>query len=344
MAFWQARQNWLWLFFVLIVLSNITLYSTSFGYDIVMTRPNGVVIGSLIDLIIVAPLVFLLAKKQFSLKLFIGLMAAGCVLARFIIPQAMLAPYASFTWFGIAAEVIIIAFELLLIFSFIIYLPKIIKSTRSSNAPLLFSFPQAVNQHVKRHPLIHVLCSELLMFYYALFSWRKKADTGFTLHKKTSYIAFQVMMIHAIVLETLGIHWWLHSKYPIVSLVLLVFNVYSVLFFLADLQALRLNPTQIRNGTLYLSLGIMKRAEIPLTQISEILTDANQFEEKLPKDVAQFIAKDFEAVKPSVILHFTEPVSVILPFGVEKHYHKIAIKVDDAPAFIKELKKCVDEH
>ncbi|MEC1178171.1 beta-carotene 15,15'-monooxygenase [Metasolibacillus meyeri] len=339
MTLLQARKNWLWLFFALIVFSNLILYSTSFGHSIVMIEPNGVVLGSLIDLIIVAPLVFILAKKKYSVKLFIALMAIGCVLARFIIPQTILAPYASFTWFGIVAEVIIITFELLLISSFIIYLPKILKSTRSNNAPLLFSFPQAIDLHVKRHPLIHVLCSELLMFYYALFSWRKKVPTGYTLHKKTSYIAFQLMMIHAIIIETLGIHWWLHSKYPIASIILFVLNVYSVLFFLADLQAVRLNPTQIRNGTLYLSLGLMKRAKIPLTQISEIVTDARQFEEKLPKDIAQFIAKDFEAVKPSVILHCKSPIAVILPFGIEKYYDKIAIKVDDTPVFIEALKK-----
>ncbi|WP_107942809.1 beta-carotene 15,15'-monooxygenase [Metasolibacillus fluoroglycofenilyticus] len=338
MTFWQTKQNWLWLFFALIVLSNVTLYSTSFGHAIVMLEPNSVVIGSLIDLIIVAPLIFILAKKHYSLKLFIALMAIGCVLARFIIPQAILAPFSSITWLGIGAELIIIAIELLLISSFIIYLPKIMQSTCLSNAPLIFSFPQAVDQHVKRHPLIHVLCSELLMFYYALFSWRKKITNGYTLHKKTSYIAFQAMMIHAIILETLGIHWWLHSKYPVLSFILLIFNVYSVLFLLADLQAVRLNPTIIRNDTLYLSLGIMKRAAIPLTQITEIVTDASQFEEKLPKDMAQFIAKDFEAVKPSVIIYCKNPVSVVLPFGFEKHYHQIAIKVDDAHGFIEDLK------
>lgn len=336
MTILQTRKNWLWLFLMLVLLTNMMLYSTSFGHTIIPQESNGVVLGSLIDFIIIAPLVFMLAKKKFSIKLMIGLMAVGCVLARLIIPQTMLAPYSSFTAFGIAAEIIIVAFELLVISSFILYLPKIIKSTRTSDMPLLFAFPQAVDQHIKRRPMLHVLCSELLMFYYALFSWRQQAPAGYTLHKKTSYIAFQFMMIHAIVIETLGIHWWLHSKYPIVSIILLALNIYSVLFFLADLQAMRLNPAQIRNGALYVSLGLMKRAKIPLSQITQMTTNVS--EEKLPKDIAQFIVKDFEAVKPSVILHCDKPVAITLPFGIEKHYHQIAIKVDDAPAFIEQLK------
>ncbi|MEO4054780.1 beta-carotene 15,15'-monooxygenase [Solibacillus sp. CAU 1738] len=334
----SKRKETLWLLlFTLILSSNFAIYNTTFGRSILPAETNGVVLGSLIDLIIVAPIVFIIAKKKYNIKWLIGLSAIGCILARFIIPQQLLEPYIAFTWIGIAVELCIVGFELILIFSFIRYMPKIIQAVRVSNAPLLFAFPQAVDTHVQKNPIIHVLCSELLMFYYGLFSWRKTAPKGFTLHTKTSYVAFQIMMIHAIVIETLGIHWWLHSKYPIVSLVLLVLNIYSVLFFIADIQAVRLNPAKIQNGTLFLSMGLMKRTEIQLDQIAEIIVDQNVLQQKLSKHTAQFIAKDFETPKPSMLLKMKTPITVFHPFGMEKQYSEVAILVDEPTAFIQAI-------
>ena len=84
------------------------------------------------------------------------------------------------------------------------------------------------------------------------------------------------MIIHGIAIETIGIHWWLHEKSIILSVVLLVLNIYSVIFFLADMQAIRLNPVYVTNDTLYLSLGLMKRTEIRFDHIAEIIEDKEQ--------------------------------------------------------------------
>lgn len=337
MSLSKSRQTLWLLLFTLILLSNFVLYNTGFGRSIIPTEANGVVLGSLLDFVIVAPIVFMIAKRKYSIKWLIGLSAAGCILARLIIPQQLLEPYIAITWIGIAIELCIVAFELFLIVSLIRYMPKIVRAVRVNDAPLLFSFPNTVDTHVQKNPIIHVLCSELLMFYYSLFSWRKTANKGFTLHTKTSYVAFQIMIIHAIVIETLGIHWWLHSKYPLVSIILLVLNIYSVLFFLGDLQAVRLNPAQVRNGTLFLSAGLMKRTEIQLDQIAEIVIDQNVLQQKLPKQTAQFIMQDLETPKPNILLKMKSPVKVIMPFGLEKQYTEVAILVDEPKAFIEAI-------
>ncbi len=337
MSISKSRQILWYLLFTLILLSNFILYNTGFGRSIIPTEANGVVLGSLLDFMIVAPIVFMIAKRKYSLNWLIGLSAAGCILARLMIPQPLLEPYVAITWIGLAMELCIVVFELFLILSLIRYMPKIVQSIRDSNTPLLFSFPHAVDTHVQKNPLIHVLCSELLMFYYALFSWRKTAKKGLTLHTKTSFVAFQVMIIHAIVIETLGIHWWLHNKYPIVSIILLILNIYSVLFFIGDLQAVRLIPAQVRNGTLFLSAGLMKRTEIQLNQITEIIVDQQILQQKLSKETAQFIMKDLETPKPNILLKMKTPVKVIMPFGLEKQYTEVAILVDEPKAFIEAI-------
>lgn len=92
------------------------------------------------------------------------------------------------------------------------------------------------------------------------------------------------MLIHGIVIETIGIHWWLHEKSMLLSILLLILNVYSVIFFMADIQAVRLNPVYATHDKLYLSLGLMKRTELRFENIAELVEDKELLQGKLTKD------------------------------------------------------------
>ena len=223
----------------------------------------------------------------------------------------------------------------LLLITFVRYVPRILSTIKESKLPVLFSFSHAVNKYVQHNPIIQMLCSELLMFYYAFASWKGVAPTGITMYKKSSFIAFQIMMIHAIVVETLGVHYWLHTKAPIVSIVLLVVNIYSILFFLADLQALRLNPIHCTSNSFYISLGLMKRAKIDYANIEAIIEEPEILQSKLSKNTIDFVLRDFEKVYPDIILKMKSPQKVTLFMGIEKQYDFIAIK-SDAPLELKE--------
>ncbi|WP_338752691.1 beta-carotene 15,15'-monooxygenase [Bacillus sp. FJAT-52991] len=324
------RGKYIWLLLFCIVLgSNYMLYHTNMGSDILPPEASGVVLGSLFDLVIMLPLLFMLYRKKFSVKTAILLSAAGCILARFLIPNHLLEPFVAITWAGMAAEAALITFELILIVTFVRYMPKIVRKVKMSALPVIFSFPQAIDQYVKNNPIIHVICSEAMMFYYAFFSWKKTPPTGITLYKNSSYVAFQIMMIHAIIIETLGLHWWLHDKAMVISIILLVLNIYSVIFFLADIQAIRLNPIYINKGSMFLSLGLLKRAEIQFEDIECIIEDPVILESKLPKDTIDFIVRDFEKVYPDMILKMKKPVRVTLFMGIQKEYAKIAIRSDN---------------
>lgn len=327
----KARQQIWLLLLILVISSNTVLYRTDFGISILPVETKSVVLGSMLDLVIVAPLLILAWKRKKSLKTLAILMAGGLVLTRFLIPMPYLEPFAAITWVGVAVEATLLLLELLLIVTFLRYMPKIIKATKKSSSPMIFAFPNAVDQFVYKQPIIHVICSEMLMFYYAFISWRKKpvnAINTITLHHNSSYIAFQVMLIHAIVLETLGVHWWLHDKAPLISLILLIFNIYSVIFILADIQTVRLNPTKITENQLFISLGLMKRMEIKWSDIQEVIVDSEQLEQKIGDDTIDFVARDFEEVYPDVILKLKEPKEATLIMGIKKSYSKVAIRTD----------------
>lgn len=330
----RKRNGW-FVFGLLILCSNYLLYRTHTGVNLITTEVNGVVIGSLIDLAILAPLAFMLTHDRFSLKKFIIYAAIGCMAARFIIPMEFLQPFVMFTWVGFAVEGLIVLIEIIIVLSIFVYLPKIIALVRESSLPTVFSFPEAIKRYIRSNKIVQILSSELLMFYYALGTWRQKEQQGITLYKNTSYIAMQLMIIHAIILETIGIHWWLHDVSPIVSIILLCFNIYSVFFFIGDMQAMRLTPIVFEENELYISAGLMKQVKIPYELIEEIVTDQQVLAQKLKKDTLQFIVRDFEALEPQIILRMKEPVTATYYLGVEKKYTKIAIRVDQPDRFLQ---------
>ncbi|MCZ8495130.1 beta-carotene 15,15'-monooxygenase [Priestia megaterium] len=331
---------------LLVISSNYVLYHSSFGLQSLPGDFNGVVVGSILDLSLVAPLLFLAWQRRFSLKYFIVLMATGLIAARFIIPSEYFASFQSVMWLGVGIEGLLILFELSLLFMLFKNVPPILRRIRSSSLPLLFSFSRAVNEKFPKQTFIHILCSEMLMFYYAFGTWKKKPNdeaNTFTLYKRSSFVTFQIMIIHAIVIETLGLHWLLHNTSMTLSIVLLVLNIYSIVFFIGDIQALRLNPLRVDDDRLYISFGLAKRIEIPFRDIAEIVEDAHILQQKVPNTTIEFIARDFETVHPDLLLILKSPVEATLFMCIKKKYKQVAIRVDNPHGFKKLVKERVEK-
>ncbi|AXI10697.1 beta-carotene 15,15'-monooxygenase [Oceanobacillus zhaokaii] len=330
------KGKYIWLLLLGLILgSNIVLYNTNLG-NIILPTDNAVVIfGSLLDLILFVPVFFMLYRKKFSIKLAIALVAAGCILARVIIPSSLLLPFETIIWAGISIEAAIIFYEIVLIIAFVRYMPIIINEAKGSPLPVIFSFQQAVDRYVKNNPVIHVICSEALIFYYAFFSWKKKPASGVTLYKNTSYIAVQGMLLHALVIETFAVHWWLHNISIILSVILLIMNIYTFILIIGNIQALRLNPIHTDNQAMYISMGLLKRMKIEFDNIENIVEDSDILERKLAKDTIDFLVSDLEKVYPNFILHMKKPVKVTYLMGIKKVYSKIAIR-SDSPAELKQ--------
>ena len=324
---------------LLVLAANALLYRSPLSSIIQPAEAHWVVTGSLIDLVIVVPLLVLALsrKKKITARRFIPLMAAGMIFARFLIFEAYFAPFTYLPWAAIGIEAFIILTELAILALLIWRLPSIIRIVRSASESPLFSVQKGIETNIGNHMLLKVLASEATMFYYSLASWRKRPPEGehvFSLHKKTSMIAFYIMLIHAILIETAGLHWWLHSKSPIVSIVVLVLNIYSVFFFIGEIQAVRLSPLTVKNRNLFLSLGLSKRMIIPLDEIKQIHWDKERVEQKInPKETIAFIAKDFMEEPPHCIIEFHESLPAVQFFGFERKFRMAAIRVDEPERF-----------
>ncbi|MEH7331850.1 beta-carotene 15,15'-monooxygenase [Neobacillus drentensis] len=322
--------------------ANYSLYHTTLGVQLLPDRPNLVVVASMIDLALISPILFLAWKRKLNWKNLIFGIAGGLIFVSFFIPKEYLTPFKSVTWLGFAVEGSLFLLEILVLFSLFKFLPSIVRSVKSSPLPVLYSFSNAVENQVKSYPIIRIICSEMLMFFYAFAAWKKKPQQDknmFTLHQKSSWTAIRVMLIHATVIEMAGLHWLFHEKSMILSIAILVINIYTVFFFIGDIQALSLNPLVVTEEKMYISLGLLKRMEIKWSEVEEINDEPQHIIQKRSKDTIDFIARDFEEVHPDVILKLKKPVEATLIMGMKKEFSQVAIKVDDPNQFKEVLRK-----
>ncbi|CAM3137675.1 beta-carotene 15,15'-monooxygenase [Filibacter tadaridae] len=341
-------KQWLFgLLLLLVLVSNFLVYRLS-----IIPMPadsKGVVIGSLIDFFIVAPLLIIAMtrNKGFSVKRFITFMVLGIVAARFVIPAAYFKPFAFIPYAAIGFEGILLVAEIGLIVLLLKHVPTIAREIKEGNTSVLFAFPEKVKDRVSAQPVITLIAAEALMFYYAFASWKQQPsiqEKAFSLHQKTSLIAFNIMLIHAIVIETLGFHWWLHDKSIILSIVLLILNIYSVIYVIADIQTVRLNPLTVEDDRIRVSLGLGKRMEIPFDAITRIDWGEKAASTNIKEEgIIDFIARDFEELKPQCVIHFDQPQQATLFLGMKKEFHAAAIRVDELERFRLTVEQKVGE-
>ncbi|MFD1707639.1 beta-carotene 15,15'-monooxygenase [Siminovitchia sediminis] len=336
----RDRRFYILLFLLALVLfSNLVLYRTPITPLVLSGEDHWVVVGSLIDLAVVAPLLILFLRrgKKVTVKSFITLMVSGLVFARILIPSIYFEPFTYIPIAAIGLEALILLAELGLILLLAWRLPGIIRWIQSQDESLLFSLSKAVEKRVGKYVVLQIFAAECVMLYYALASWKKRPPTGetyFSLHKNSSHIAFYIMLIHAIIIETAAIHWLIHEMSVIISVIMLVLNMYTVLFFIGDIQAVRLNPLTIKENQLYISMGIGKRMVIPIEEISRITWGKEAADEKLhTKETISFIAQDFEKLPPHCIIELKKPLKAQLFMGFSKSYKKAAIRLDEPDRF-----------
>lgn len=318
-------------FALLVLLSNILLYQTFVHQTAIGPLQTPVIWGSVLDLVIVFPLL-LFATFQIGWKHVIAASVLGLFGARLLVPEEFHAMLTPLLVAGIAFEGLFVVAELALIGWLLWKIPKIRNRMRTTTFPPIFSAIPAVVAETKDHFLLRLFTMEWLVVYYGLFSYRQKAPSHagvFSLYKKSSAIALHIMLLHALVIETVAIHWFLHSYSPIVSIVLLILNIYGLIYILADIQITRLSPLEVKDGQLVVSQGLLKHAILSLDSIDAIrpFLKTEQAEESI-------VYKDFEEREPNVLITFKHPVSMNLAFGRKKQVTSLAIAVDEPQQFL----------
>ena len=345
------NRKYVWFFglLTLVISSNFLLYRL----DLMQPLPSEVALGTFVDFMIIIPLLtyFFIIRKRYSLKNLLFVVFAGYGAALLIVPQGYLSSYSFVRYLLIAGEGAFFLVELYIVFKLLTKLPAIITyyKKKDSEIPAFpYRMERALTHHVKSNRFIEIVSSEISMIYYSLFSWRKKPIIDgqvFTFHKKTSAVALYIMLIHALVLESIGFHFFLHSWNPIVAMIALVLNGYTLLFFLAEIQAIRLVPFIITNHHLYLQVGMMKRLKVPFEEIKSV--HYYQGPEKLTREETRHlfdaVLPDITKEKPSIEIEFFTSQEAKMMYGSKKKVKKVHLRPDEPHKFFDFLQSKITE-
>ncbi|MEB9404282.1 hypothetical protein P4J11_18410 [Bacillus cereus] len=331
----SRRRKGTWIGLVsLIMLSNYLLYAL----PIVPVAPKEVVLGSLLDCMFVIPIItyFFIIRKRYSLTYIVPVVIAGYIFARFIIPSDYLQAFSFISYIIVAAEIAFVGLELFLLYKIVRVLPKIIKKYkeyRRENYSFSYAIDAAFDATMKRGKLI----------YYAFLSWREKVPTGksvYSYHKKTGAIGVYIMIIHATAIESIGFHYLLHQWNPVIAWILLILNVYAMIYFIAEIQAMRKNPLVVTEEQVIIQIGLGKKIVMPFTQIDNIafykgeLLTAKEGRQVLDATVMEFIKEPatFE-------ITLKEPVKAQLLYGFSKTVSRVYLNVDEERKFYGAVKE-----
>lgn len=328
----------------LVIGSNVILYKTSFFQPV----PNSVVLGSMFDFLLVVPLLtyYFIIRKRYSWKLTLLVALLSYGLASYIIPNTLLDNFSVVPKAFLLLEAGFIIIELSLLILVLKKFPKVKKTLMELPAeiPFLIKIKRAVNMHFVQSRLVDAVVSEVTMLYYALFSWRDaalNADNAFTYHKNTSYVALQLMLIHALIIESVGLHYFFSQMNHTVSLILLLLNIYSILFIIGQMQAVKKVPLIVTDQSLIICIGFMKELELPFSAIQEIRTyeGPNEIPSSEKKYTFEARVSDFIPEKPAIELLLKKTVQSAIIYGFRKNVTRVLIKVDHS----SELKRQIEQ-
>ncbi|HDR7737584.1 TPA: hypothetical protein QCX99_004844 [Bacillus thuringiensis] len=342
----SRRRKSIWIGLVsLIMLSNYLLYAL----PIVPAAPKEVVLGSLLDCMFVIPIItyFFIIRKRYSLTYIVPVVIAGYIFARFIIPSDYLQDFSYVSYIIIAGEIAFVCLELFLLYKIVRKLPTIIKKYKeykSEYSSFSYAIDAAFDATMKRNKLIDIIVTECKLIYYAFLSWSEKVPEGeyvYSYHKKTGAIGVYIMIIHATLIESIGFHYLLHQWNPVIAWILLILNVYAMIYFIAEIQAMRKNPLNVTEEQVIIQIGLGKKIVISFTQIDNIafykgdeLLTAKEGKQVLDATVMEFIKEPatFE-------ITLKEPVKAQLLYGFSKTVSRVHLNVDEERKFYDAVKE-----
>ncbi|WP_410982886.1 hypothetical protein [Bacillus cereus] len=329
-------------FIALIVISNYLAYTL----PIVPAVPKEMVLGSLLDFLIVIPVItyFFIIRKRYSLTYIFPVIIAGYLAARFIIPNNYLQSFSFVSYILVAGEIAFLCLELFILYKIARKLPEIIKRYKEYKLEFLnfsYAIDKAFDATLKRTVAVNVIVSECKLLYYALFSWRIKPlenKNTFSYHKKTGAVAFYIMLIHATLIESIGFHYLLHQWNPVLAWILLILNIYGILYFLAEIQAIRKNPYILTEQEIIIQVGLGKKIIVPFAKIEEItFYKGDVLTKEEEKDVFEATLTEFIKEPATFELKLKAPLKVQLLYGFSKTVNRVHVNADDERKFYEAI-------
>ncbi|MEL7448026.1 MAG: hypothetical protein AAFN78_02395 [Pseudomonadota bacterium] len=209
---------------------------------------------------------------------------------------------------------------------------------RNNRSSLHDSATAALRSLLKWPLLARLLETELLTLYYACFARLSHSDpaaegTQFsyeqTANARDVYLFVALSQLPFVPL----IHLLLESKKgPGVAWVVTLLTLWSVVWYLAQVQAVRFRPLQLQDGQLRYRFGLIWAADIPVENIRL----AREIDVAEQLDPGKLFLSPLGSRK-TVLIEFDAPVVFTGPYLLKKRRRKAAIAVDEPSQFLAQL-------
>ncbi|MFF2448229.1 hypothetical protein ACFVSW_14110 [Neobacillus sp. NPDC058068] len=235
----------------------------------------------------------------------------------------------------ISLEILVVCLAVWQVFKFI----KAYKSTEQS-LPTEEKVEAMVNSQIKNKVLAAFLTRDLLTIYY-LFSTSNQREpeqgTAYTLHKKIGYGGIVFGFLFVLVLEAVGVSYFLHSWNTVIAWIHLALSVYLIIFLISDYKAIKRNPVLLLPGKVHIRLGLRLKAQIYLHNIESIQAGKVNFEkDKKKKDVWNLTLFGFE--DPDYEISLKEPLLLRDGLGRDCLVRKMYLTLDEKEEFLTQIK------
>lgn len=156
-----------------------------------------------------------------------------------------------------------------------------------------------------------------------IFSYHKSSNT------KDMFWVIAIAQIPTLPLIHLFVETEINSA---VAWVVTAMTGWSVLYYLAQINATKFNPICLRNSVLYYRYGLSWKATIPIAQIRE--ARSLTFKDKVDP-IHHFVAP--LGSNKNVVLEFEKPIQFVGQSGIFKHKRTAFIALDNPTQFLEAL-------
>ncbi|HWC64525.1 MAG TPA: hypothetical protein VG777_00475, partial [Thermoanaerobaculia bacterium] len=255
--------------------------------------------GVTFDLCLTIPALYwlLVVRRGAHPASLIPVFGGGMLLARLLVPRGEQDFLRSLAPLGSLLELVLLA----VVF---VRVRKTSRSLRAAPADPVARIRIACEGIFGEGRLAGFLSAEISVLWFALFSWKRRAEEeGITFHRASGWGTVLAGLFVLIAGEGLGVHlllarWSVRAAWTFTAL-----DVYGVLWFLGDFQALRLVPTAVDGRTLRLRFGMRWSADVDAADVLSVSPIAPGGYVK-SRDTLRFALLD----EPTHEIVFREPV------------------------------------
>ncbi|MGX5172456.1 hypothetical protein ACUR5C_00345 [Aliikangiella sp. IMCC44653] len=201
-----------------------------------------------------------------------------------------------------------------------------------------YSINSALKNFLKWPLLFKSMNAELLTLYYAFFAKFEKQETTNNItsfsYSKLSNAKDMFWIVAIAQLPTLPlIHIFIENKnMPLLAWIITLLTLWSVIYYLAQVQATRFRPIELDNELLKYRSGLSWESDIPLKKI--IKARKVHYKDKID-EFAYFLSP--LGSEKNIIIEFDTSIKFIGPFFLSKRRKKAAISLDKPEKFLNQL-------